>query len=308
MLVRAPTREVRDWFCDSRQWDRYHPRADDIVIATAARVGTTWTQQIVSLLVFQSAEPRDIMAVSPWIDCRFMMPIEAMAPMVAAQPHRSILKSHLPADALPIYDEMRYIHVARGGLDACMSQFNFMNGFSRDQLAAFDALGLADDVIGRSFPRTPTAVREFFRWWVDEAGEDFCMSANGIFSLERSFWAERERPNVLLVHYNDLKADLSGEMGRIADFLGIETPAALWPKLVEAATFETMKKNGAALLAQVEGRFKDGHKTFLHQGTNNRWQGVLTDEDVALYRHRVASELPADLGEWLERGRLGSRA
>ncbi len=308
MLVRAPTREVRDWFCDSRQWDRYHPRADDIVIATAARVGTTWTQQIVSLLVFQSAEPRDIMAVSPWIDCRFMMPIEAMAPMVAAQPHRSILKSHLPADALPIYDEMRYIHVARGGLDACMSQFNFMNGFSRDQLAAFDALGLADDVIGRSFPRTPTAVREFFRWWVDEAGEDFCMSANGIFSLERSFWAERERPNVLLVHYNDLKADLSGEMGRIADFLGIETPAALWPKLVEAATFETMKKNGAALLAQVEGRFKDGHKTFLHQGTNNRWQGVLTDEDVALYRHRVASELPADLGEWLEHGRLGSRA
>ena len=308
MLVRAPTREVRDWFCDSRQWSLYRPRQDDIVIATAARVGTTWTQQIVSLLVFQSAEPRDIMAVSPWIDCRFMMPIEAMAPMVAAQPHRSILKSHLPADALPIYDEMRYIHVARGGLDACMSQFNFMNGFSRDQLAAFDALGLADDVIGRSFPRTPTAVREFFRWWVDEAGEDFCMSANGIFSLERSFWAERERANVLLVHYNDLKADLSGEMGRIADFLGIETPAALWPKLVEAATFETMKKNGAALLAQVEGRFKDGHKTFLHQGTNNRWQGVLTDEDVALYRQRVASELPTGLGEWLEHGRLGSRA
>ena len=304
MLVRAPTREVRDWFCDSRQWDRYRPRADDIVIATAARVGTTWTQQIVSLLVFQSPEPRDIMAVSPWIDCRFMMPIEAMAPMVAAQPHRSILKSHLPADALPLYDELRYIHVARGGLDACMSQFNFLNGFSPEQLAAFDAHGLADDVIGRPFPRTPATAREFFRWWVDEAGEDFCMSANGIFSLERSFWAERARPNVLLVHYNDLKADLSGEMRRIAAFLGIETPAALWPKLVEAATFETMRLNGAALLAQVEARFKDGHKTFLHQGTNNRWQGVLTDEDVALYRKRVANELPADLGEWLEHGRL----
>ena len=305
MLVRAPTREVRDWFCDSRQWNRYRPRPDDIVIATAARVGTTWTQQIVSLLVFQSAEPRDIMAVSPWIDCRFMMPIEAMAPMVAAQPHRSILKSHLPADALPIYDDLRYIHVARGGLDACMSQFNFMNGFSDDQLGMFDAIGLADETIGRPFPRGAATARAFFRWWVDEAGEDFCMSANGIFQLERSFWAERERPNVLLVHYNDLKADLSGEMRRIADFLGIETPAALWPRLVEAATFETMKKNGAALLAQVEARFKDGHKTFLHQGTNNRWEGVLTDEDVALYRNRVASELPADLGAWLEHGRLG---
>jgi hypothetical protein len=44
-----------------------------------------------------------------------------------------------------------------------------------------------------------------------------------------------------MVHYNDLKADLSGEMKRIAAFLGIETPAALWPELVEAATFDKMK-------------------------------------------------------------------
>jgi len=118
MLVRPPTRVVRDWYCDSRHWDGYRPRAGDIVVCTAARVGTTWTQQIVGSLVLQTAEPQDLFALSPWIDCRFQMPPEVALPMAAAQPHRSFLKSHIPADALPIWDEVRYIHVARGGLDA----------------------------------------------------------------------------------------------------------------------------------------------------------------------------------------------
>ena len=34
MLSRAPTREVRDWICDSRQWAGYKPRAgDDLVVS-----------------------------------------------------------------------------------------------------------------------------------------------------------------------------------------------------------------------------------------------------------------------------------
>jgi len=34
----------------------------------------------------------------------------------------------------------------------------------------------------------------------------------------------RHLPNILFVHYNDLKADLEGEMRRIARFLEIEVP------------------------------------------------------------------------------------
>ena len=86
------------------------------------------------------------------------------------------------------------------------------------------------------------------------------MSA-GFFSLERSFWTERRRSNLLMIHYNDLKADLSGEMKRIADFLGIATPDALWPQLVEAASFEAMKRDGGMLLAgtraPIQGRSRD---------------------------------------------------
>jgi aryl sulfotransferase len=108
-----------------------------------------------------------------------------------------------------------------------------------------------------------------------------------------------------MVHYNDLKADLSGEMKRIAAFLGIETKATLWPELVEAATFEKMKNEGAALLPGIEMAVKGGHQTFLDKGANGRWRDVLTKDDVARYRERAAAELSPGLNDWLEHGRKG---
>jgi Sulfotransferase domain len=56
MLSRAPTNVVRDWSSDSRQWSGYKPRKGDVIIATAPKVGTTWMQQIVNLLIFQSPQ------------------------------------------------------------------------------------------------------------------------------------------------------------------------------------------------------------------------------------------------------------
>jgi hypothetical protein len=53
MLSREPLRVVRDFTCDSRRWAGYRPRENDVIIATAPKVGTTWMQQIVNLLIFQ---------------------------------------------------------------------------------------------------------------------------------------------------------------------------------------------------------------------------------------------------------------
>ena len=118
-LIGAPKREYRTWVIDSRRWQGYRPRVDDIIIATYPKCGTTWTQRIVSLLVFQSPEPKPIMQISAWIDRRFGPPIEDVLAQIEAQDHRRFLKSHLPLDGLPFYDRVKYIHVARDGRDAC---------------------------------------------------------------------------------------------------------------------------------------------------------------------------------------------
>jgi aryl sulfotransferase len=113
MLSRAASRIVKNEAMDSGRWSAYKPRSGDIIIGTAPKVGTHWMLQIVSLLVFQSHKPRDL-RFAPWLDAQFLAPLDEMLQMIESQAHRRILLSHLPFDALPIYDEVRYIHL---GLD-----------------------------------------------------------------------------------------------------------------------------------------------------------------------------------------------
>ena len=303
MLREAPTHTVRDYHSDSRRWDQYEPRADDIVIGTAAKVGTTWTQQIVNLLVFQSPEPRPLGELSPWLDARIFAPIEVMLAGLQAQTHRRIIKTHLPMNAVPIYDEVRYIHTARDGRDAAMSYMHHLNSHTPGAWERFDNIGLADPTIGAPMPRPPRTPREFFHYWVEAPGEH---TAGGFIALEQTYWRGRRAENLLLVHYNDLKADLDGEMRRISAFLGIAVDETLWPSLVEAATFEAMKRDGDTLLAGMEHGFEGGHRSFLHQATNGRWQGVVDPEDLARYRERIEAALSPNLIAWLEGGRAAT--
>ena len=275
-----------------------------MIIATAPKVGTTWMQQIVSLLVFQSPEPRPLGHTSPWIDCRFRGPVELMLENIETQTHRRFLKSHLPLDALPIYDEVRYIHVARDGRDACMSLLNHYKSFSKEALDGFDKIGLSDETIGRPFPRTPQTEREFFLYWIAGSEDEPTPRSDHFLSLERSFWRERRRSNLLLVHYGDLKADLSSEMKRVAEFLGIKTLNSIWSRLVEAASFEAMKREGGRLMPQVERLFVGGHQDFFYKGTNSRWRDFLTEADVSLYERKIEAELAPALIRWLTEGRL----
>ena len=155
MLVRPAARVYRTWIVDSRRWDHYRPRPTDIVIATYPKCGTTWMQRIVGLLVFQSPEPRPIMQISAWIDRRFPEPIEAVAARIEAQDHRRFLKTHLPFDGLPIHEEVKYVHVARDGRDACMSFHNQGSGFTPEMLDRLDRAGLEDESVGPPLPAHP---------------------------------------------------------------------------------------------------------------------------------------------------------
>jgi aryl sulfotransferase len=296
--MRAPTRIVRTWHLDSRRWDRYRPRSGDVVIATHPKCGTTWMQQIVGLLIFQTPEPRPVTVLGPWVEGRFVFTIEETLALIEAQTHRRFLKSHLPFDALPHYDEVSYIHVARDGLDTFMSWHNHSLRYKRHEL--LDAVGLADETIARPYPRPKQDPREYFRDWM-EGRTDF--DAASFFSSERSFWAARREANVLLVHYNDLLADLDGEMRRIAAFLKLDPPETMWPALVQAATFDAMRRDGEKLIPHASAAWTGGHEGFLHAGRNERWRSALGEADIALYRARAAAELPPAHSRWLAAGR-----
>ncbi|MDZ4306720.1 sulfotransferase domain-containing protein [Allopontixanthobacter sp.] len=307
MLIRKPERTIRTWHTDSRIWDSFELRAGDIIVCTPPKTGTTWIQRIVGMLLAQSAEPRQIMEEQPWLDARFIPQAEVAAALSAVEGRRG-LKTHSPLTALPLHDDVLYINVARDPRDAVMSFHNHSMNLSDDFLAARDQDGLADPFIAAPYPRALDDQRAFFRRWLRDPKyapfDDFTIAE--FIEIETSFWEARERPHVLLVHYNDLKADREGEMRRIAQFCGIATPEPLFHEMVEAAGFASMKRAGTQLLGSAEVAFKGGADAFLHKGTNERWRSVLSDEDLADYRAALQAGVTPDLTNWLEHGRLAA--
>ena len=235
MSVEPPRQVYRTWIMGSRRRAEFRPRDDDVVIATHPKSGTTWMQRIVSLLVFQTAAPLPLWQISPWLERRFPEPVGSVLARLDAQSHRRFIKTHLPPDGLPLYPEIRYIHVARDGRDACLSYHHHFLGYSAEARAAFDREGRADPAMGRPLPALPEDPAEYFRLWQScgiVPGHADGWPALSWFTVERQWWQRRGRRNLLLVHYADMKADLAGEMRRVSGFLGIAVDERRWPALV----------------------------------------------------------------------------
>src|SRR5262249_12322748 len=116
---------------DSARWDDVVPRPDDVIITTSLKAGTTRMQRIVSLLVFHTTTlPKTLHGVSPWPDCRFIIPRADMRAVVEGLQHRRFLKSHLPFDALPYWGSTKYIYVGRDTRDVFMSTWNHVNAYT----------------------------------------------------------------------------------------------------------------------------------------------------------------------------------
>ena len=305
MLIRKPTKIVRNWHADTRSWEKLEFRAGDIVVVTPPKCGTTWMQRILDMFLHQSVAHRPFNNNQPWIDAHYL-PDEVMFPLLDSAEGRRALKSHAPLTALPFHDDVLYINVARDPRDACMSFHNHATAYTDSILELMDRHGLENEAIAAPYPRAPKDPRDFFRRWLrDETYgllDDF--TCREMFELESSFWEERHQPNVLMVHFNDLKTDRDGEMRRIARFCGIETPEPLWSKMVEAAGFSAMKRGGEAMLGDLAFAFDGGANRFIHKGTNGRWVDILTPQDLADYAAARDEALEPALANWIEKGRL----
>lgn len=222
------TRELHNHHFDSTVWNDFRFRDDDVVIATYAKSGTTWTQQIVGQLIFGGAEDVAIAEMSPWLDLR-VPPAAVKYEALEAQAHRRFIKTHLPVDALRYSPAAKYIYIVRDGRDVVWSMYNHH--------ANANALWyqVLNDTPGRVGPpiEPPTGdIRQYFLDWLDRDGHPFWSFWDNV----RSWWDIRALPNLLLVHYADLKRDLPGSMRQIAAFLDIAIDEDRFPAQVEHCT------------------------------------------------------------------------
>ncbi|MGQ0503181.1 MAG: sulfotransferase domain-containing protein [Panacagrimonas sp.] len=288
------TREMHSHHFDSTIWNDFKFRDDDVVVATYAKSGTTWMQQIVAQLLFGPDPERAVAEMSPWLDLR-VPPKAVKPPVVEAQAHRRFLKTHLPVDALVYSPKAKYLYIGRDGRDVVWSMFN--HHFNANQLW-YSALNDTPGRVGPPIEPPPADIRQYWHDWMEKDGHPFWPFWDNV----RSWWAIRHLPNVMFVHFSALKRDMPGQMRRIAAFLGAPVKESQWDAMLEQCSFDWMKRN-ATKSVPLGGAFWDaGAEVFINKGVNGRWKDTLSADEVAQYEARAVKELGPDCARWLETG------
>ena len=291
---------------DSARWLGFPFRDGDIVISTRSKTGTTWVQMICALLIFQTSElPAPLAQLSPWLD-HLIAPREQVYKELAAQEHRRFIKTHTPLDGIPLDTRVTYIVTARHPLDMAVSLYHQGANIDRDrvrrltdQLKPAEPAAPTAPAASAEPRRPPRPLREWLLRWIakDDDPREEMDSLPGLMWHLSDAWARRAEPNVLLVHYDDLSADLAGQMRWLASRLGITVPEQDWPALEAAASFKAMRDR-ADQLVPTAGVFKD-NAAFFRRGTSGAGREILTEPELASYHARVARLAPADMLAWL---------
>ena len=292
---------------DSNRWDGFELRPGDIIISTPPKCGTTWTQMICALLILQEPElPLPLDTLSPWIDMVTRSRTEVFADL-EAQTHRRFIKTHTPLDGIPNDPTVTYICVGRDPRDVALSMDHHIDNMdfgafliAREQAAAIDGIEL-----GPLRPRQPRpdGERDRFWQWVDDETPSTQVGSSLRRTAEhlQTFWDAADDLDVVYLHYDDLQADLEGQMRQLAARLGIDVDEHRWPRLVQAATFESMRSRADTTVPAGGPDHWIDPAAFFSRGTSGQWRDLLDDADLARYAARVRPLAADDLVEWVHR-------
>jgi aryl sulfotransferase len=294
--IKYPQKEREHWhhLLDSTVWNEFNFRDDDIVINAYSKSGTTWVQQIIAQLIWNGTGQISVSEVSPWIDCRFPSKEERLK-IVEAQTHRRFMKSHLPVDTLVFSPIAKYIYIARDGRDVLWSLYNHHRNFKKDVIRDIDHV---PERVGPPLGLAPASILQYYQEWLLKDGYPWWPYWEHI----RSWWEIKDLPNVKLIHFNNLKQDMPGEIRCIAAFLEIDIDETRWETILEHCSFDYMKANAAMSVPFGGSLFEGGAKTFMHKGVNGRWKDMLSTEDIQQYENIARQKLGVECARWLSTG------
>ena len=237
MMRNRALKELRD----HNPFAGYQPTGHDVFVVTYVKSGTNWMMQLAHQLLFHGAgDYEHIHCVVAWPDVKRMgpmatyaIPLEDPRVWMASPEGKRVIKTHYRWEDVPYSPDAKYIIVIRDPKDVFVSSYHFFlrDGpfyFTNFSVPAWLELFLSDQfVMGGS-------------WGVTTAG----------------YWAQRDKPNVLICSFKEMRRDLEGSVRRVAAFLGVDASPDLVRTVTELSSFEYMKR--------IDDKFSTGK--FLHIG------------------------------------------
>ena len=223
-------------------YDRYEPRPSDVHIVTYPKAGTSWIQEV-SWLVTHAANielSNALTSSERTVYIELSSPrADKLGPLSAASAPRQ-LKWHHCAELLPatVVQDGRIIYLLRNPKDTVVSWYHMQR---KQRLFGFT--GTFD---------------QFFDLFVDGH-----VAYGSYMHHVLSWWARRHQPNVLLLTYEQMHADLPGVVRTVAEFLGVRLSEAQVATVAFHCSFDEMKRRAG---------------DFMRKGRVGDWRNYLSEE------------------------------
>lgn len=252
-------------------WNQIHnfqAREDDILIATFPKAGTTWTQEIVDLIMLNGDVEKSMRAPCfvkvPFID---LNPKPMLSGVDAANAMKSprLLKTHLPIQLVPpsFWEKnVKVIYVARNAKDCMVSYFHFQR-------------------MNKTLP-DPGTWNEYFSTFLAEN-----VAWGSWFDHVIGWWKVKDKHQILYVFYEDMIEDPRREIRKISTFLGKELTEEVVDAIQHHTSFDAMKDNPMTNCSVLPSSiFDQSISPFIRKGKVGDWknhflvaQNIVFDEE-----------------------------
>lgn len=300
MKLPERTRHYVSPLFDSARWDSVALRPGDVIVATPYKAGTTWTQFLCMSAIHGTPElPAGLSALSPWADGK-LYDLENVRTSLEAQQWRRVIKTHTPFDGVPYREDVSYVVTARDPRDAFLSMRDHNANFKEERRAeVLRAAGIPENI------KLPEDVDVLFRMWMTMPSHPWTHDGfpfGPYFHHLTSFWEFRDVPNVHLMHYRELRANLPRMFDGLAAFLGVTLSAEQRQAILSAARFETMRDSAEKLAPLAEQDVWHDSRQFFRSARSEAWRDDLSAESQALYQQLTRERYPRDFLNWIENG------
>lgn len=223
-------------------------RDDDVIICTYPRSGTNWTNEIVGMLLNNSANYVDSI-----LDYMDMIPKQKLA----EKPSPRLYISHFPLKYLPeqLAEKGRIICVFRNPKDLAVSFYNLLIKVNfadfTGSFGDFLKLFLNGDLPGGT--------------WFGHVKE-----------WEKDIEVNNAK-SILPIYYEDMKQDLRGHVETIAQFLGLPKNNELYDNITRKCTFKNLNAEKKKNVPEVVQNFSKDKSNYLYwKGEVGGWKNWFT--------------------------------
>lgn len=243
----------------------FKTRPDDVFLVAYPKSGTHWltyiTAQITNPPEFMTQETGASIGNIPFLELTLPGQLEVL-------PSPRYMYTHLPYHLVPCSNdhEVKYIVIARNPRDVAVSQFNFIR-----TLKLIDFHGTWNEFLSL-----------FMR------GTGF---GGSYFDRVLGWWEHKEDDNVLFLKYEELKKDLSKQIGIIAHFLGYQLSQEEAQEIAGKCTFESMKNKKVGTIEKNKSLLMREDRSFYRKGIVGDWRNYFSSEQLEQFNRWCHSHL-----------------